>query len=110
MEYLQILKFSIRKGRSLKFTEGMAWKDELREFERVALTVPLGDSEAYGRSLENPDEDSDALEDVLDETRKDLEALEEELMNELDGGSDDEDDDEDDENDDDDDDEDDIYV
>ena len=70
----------------MKFTEGMSWKDELREFERMALTVPLGDSEAYGHSLEDPDKDSDALEDVLDEMRKDLE---EELMNELDSADED---------------------
>ena len=110
MECLQILKFSIRKGNALKFTEGMSWKDELREFEHMALTVPLGDPEAYGRSLEDPDEDSDALEDVLDEMRKDLEleALEEELMNELASADDDDDDGKDDE--DDEDDEDDIYV
>jgi hAT family C-terminal dimerisation region len=46
MECLQILKFSIRKGRALKFTEGMAWADELRDFEAVAQTAPAGEAEA----------------------------------------------------------------
>jgi hypothetical protein len=80
MEALQILKFSIRKGQSLNFTEGMNWKDELKFFEFAARTEPLGDAEAYGRSLEDPDEDSDDLEDLLDDVEKDLEALECSLM------------------------------
>src|ERR1700735_47011 len=76
MECLQILKFSIRKGQPLKFTEGMAWSEELREFEHLARTAPLGDAEAYGRSLEDPDEDSDELEEALKELRDGLEDLE----------------------------------
>lgn len=92
MESLQIMKFSIRKGRSLNFTEGMNWKDELKEFEFAARTEPLGDAEAYGRSLEDPKEDSDDLEDLLDDVEKDLEALECNLMEGLDPeDSDDED-------------------
>ena len=82
MEILQIMKFSIRKGRPLNFTEGMAWKDELNFFEFAARTEPLGDAEAYGRSLEGPGEDSDEVEDMLDDVEKDLEALENELMEE----------------------------
>jgi len=52
MEALQMLKFSIWKGRPLRFTEGMSWSEELEEFEMIAWTAPLGDAEAYGRSLE----------------------------------------------------------
>ena len=33
MEMLQILKFSIRNGHSLNFTQGMDWDDELDELE-----------------------------------------------------------------------------
>jgi predicted nucleic acid-binding Zn-ribbon protein len=83
MEELQILKFSIRKSRHLIFTEGMSWSDELKEFELAARTAPLGDAEAYGRSLEEAEEESDELEDELDDLRKDLEALEEVLSVEL---------------------------
>ena len=107
-----MMKFSIRKDKPLKFTEGMSWKDELTEFERAALTVPLGDPEAYGRSLEDPelDHDSDALEDILDNMRKDLAALEGELMSELDSADEDDDEDEDRDGDEDKDDYDDIYA
>src|SRR5271156_2959535 len=55
MEILQILKFSIRKGRRLSFTEGMSWSDELKEFELAARTVPPSDPEAYvGNGTGNP--------------------------------------------------------
>jgi hypothetical protein len=36
MEMLQILKFSIRNGRSLSFTVGMDWAEELEELELIA--------------------------------------------------------------------------
>ena len=83
MEQLQILNFSIKKGRPLKFTEGMSWKDELAKFELAAQTAPLGDAEAYKRSLEDPEAESDDLEDALDNLRNDLEELEEGLVMEL---------------------------
>ena len=67
MEALQILKFSIRKERPLKFTETMSWKEELKEFELLARTAPLGDAEAYGRSLEEHEDDSDDLMNILGE-------------------------------------------
>ena len=79
MEALQMLKFSIQKGRPLRFTEGMSWSEELEEFEMIAWTAPLGDAEAYGRSLEEDQGDSDDLMDVLD----DLEVLGEQLIIEL---------------------------
>jgi len=75
MECLQILKFSLRKS-ILKFTEGMSWSDELNEFEMAARTAPIGDAEAYGRSLEDKEEDLDELEDMIKDLR---EALEEEV-------------------------------
>jgi len=93
MESLQILKFSIRKGGVLTFTEGMSWNDELIEFEHVARTAPLGDPEAYGRSLEDPEErESDYLEDGVDEPR---EMLEEEQMDQVEGREEEEEDDDD---------------
>jgi len=95
MEALQILKFSIRKGRPLRFTEGMSWVEELTEFELRARVAPIGEAEAYGRSLEEPEEDSDDLMDALDELRNDLKALDEELMEELEDESEDLEDDED---------------
>jgi hypothetical protein len=33
MEALQLLKFSIRQGRGLNFTQGFDWADELKELE-----------------------------------------------------------------------------
>ena len=83
MEQLQILKFSIKKGRPLKFTEGMSWKDELTEFELAAQTATLGDAEAYKHSQEDPKAESDDLEDALDDLRNDLEELEQGLVMEL---------------------------
>jgi hypothetical protein len=84
MESLQMLKFSIRKGRSLNFTEGMRWSDELKEFEFAARVAPLGDAEAYGHSLDNiGDEDPDDYDDMLDDLEKDLEEMEENVIEEL---------------------------
>ena len=81
MEALQILKFSIRKGRPLKFTEGMSWDEELKEFELNARIAPPGDAEAYGRSLEEPGIDSDDLMDEVDGLRPDeFNAVEQELQ------------------------------
>jgi len=91
MEILQILKFSIRKGRRLSFTEGMSWSDELKEFELAARTVPPSDPEAYGRSLEDPGEDSDDLKDAIDELEKNLEASEDELVKDSEDDTEDED-------------------
>jgi hypothetical protein len=83
MEALQILKFSIRKGRPLKFTEGMGWKEKIKEFELKPLTAPLGDAEAYGRSLQESDNDSDDLMDKVDKLGDEFEKLEKELISEL---------------------------
>jgi hypothetical protein len=70
MESLQILKFSINKGKSLEFTEGLSWSDEMKEFEKAARRAPLGDAEAYGRTIDTVEEDSDELEDLLDDLVK----------------------------------------
>jgi hAT family C-terminal dimerisation region len=67
MEQLQILKFSIKKGRPLNFTAGMNWKDELQTFEYLACTDPAGEPESYRRSLEVSDGDSDEMEDLLED-------------------------------------------
>ena len=83
MEALQIMKFSIRKGRPLKFTEGMSWDEELKEFELNARIAPLGDAEAYRHSLEKPGIDSDDLMDEVDGLKNDFDALEQELISEL---------------------------
>jgi hypothetical protein len=95
MEYLQMMKYSIRKGRPLNFTQGMCWNDELLEVEFAARVEPVGDAEAYGRSLKDAENDSDAIEDEMDEMEKVLQAIEEEseeidLDNDSDSASDDE--------------------
>jgi hypothetical protein len=83
MEALQILKFSIRRETALKFSD-MSWKEELKEFELLARSAPLGDAEAYGRSLEVDDNaDSDNMLDELDERETNMEVLGERLMEEL---------------------------
>jgi hAT family C-terminal dimerisation region len=76
MEALQMLKYSIKKGRPLNFTQGMSWTEELREFEFAAQVEPVGDAEAYGRSLEQPEENLSEIEELLDDIMKDLEGLE----------------------------------
>lgn len=73
MEALQVLKFSVKKGRSLTFTQGTSWKDELMEFELLARTEPVGDADAYGRSLEESGEDSDKLMEAVDDLTSELE-------------------------------------
>ena len=44
---------------------------------------PIGDAEAYGYSLKDDEEESDAMEDDLDDFKKDLEALEKQLIDSL---------------------------
>ena len=46
---------------------------------------PLGDAEAYGHSLKD-DEGSDAVEDELDDLKKDLDTLEEQLTDDNQSG------------------------
>lgn len=83
MEALQILKFSIRKETPLKFSD-MSWKEELKEFEMRARSMPPGDAEAYGRSLDNDDEaDSDDVMNEVDEQEINLEVLGDQLVDEL---------------------------
>ena len=91
MEALQILKFSIQKDSKdsescLKFSD-MTWKEELMEFERLARSAPPGDAEAYGRNLEEENDDSDNISD-LDEREINSEVLGEQTTPELndDGG------------------------
>ena len=71
-----MLKYSIKKGRPLNFTQGMSWTEELKEFEFAAQVEPVGDAEAYGRSLEQPEENLSEIEELLDDIMKDLEELE----------------------------------
>jgi hypothetical protein len=85
MEALQMLKYSIKKGQPLNFTQGMRWTDELTEFEFAARTEPVGDAEAYGCSLGEPEMDLDGIDEDLEDLQKDLEALEQQLLS----GSDD---------------------
>jgi hypothetical protein len=61
MESLQMLKFSIRKGWPLNFTEGLKWHDELKDFEYMARAVPAEDPESYRHNLEKTEDDSDDL-------------------------------------------------
>ncbi|KXN87997.1 hypothetical protein AN958_07828 [Leucoagaricus sp. SymC.cos] len=71
MESLQIMKFSIQKGRTLNFTKGTSWEDELKEFECAAQTESTDNPETYEQTLD-VDEDSDALEDELEELQWEL--------------------------------------
>jgi hypothetical protein len=67
MESLQILKFSINKDQPLDFTKGFSWEDEMKEFEEAARMAPFGEAEAYGRTIDMVREDSDDMEDVLND-------------------------------------------
>jgi hypothetical protein len=58
----------------------MHWADELTEFEFAARTAPVGDAEAYGRSLGEPEVDLDAVNEDLKDLQKELEALEQQLL------------------------------
>ena len=73
MESLQILKFSINKGRSLDFTKGLSWEDELKEIEKAARMALFGEVEAYGRTIDVAGEDSDDVDDVLSDLLKESE-------------------------------------
>ena len=68
-----MLKYSIKKGRPLNFTQGMSWTEELKEFEFSAQVEPVGDAEAYGWSLEQPEENLSEIEELLDDIMKELE-------------------------------------
>jgi hypothetical protein len=72
MEALQIIKFSVRKGKHLKFTDGMSWSEELKEFEMLARIAPVGDADAYGRSLEESEDDSDILMETVGDLQNEL--------------------------------------
>jgi hAT family protein len=87
MEALQILKFSLRKEAPLKFSD-MTWKEELKEFERLARSAPPGDAEAYGRNLEEDKGDSDVSSE-LDEQEINLELLGEQIITGLEDNEDD---------------------
>jgi hypothetical protein len=50
----------------------------------------VGDAEAYGRSLGEPEMDQDVIDEDLEDLQKDLKALEQQLL----GGSDDDDEEE----------------
>ena len=71
-----MLKYSIKKGRPLNFTQGMSWTKELKEFEFAAQVEPVGDAEAYGQSLEQPEENLSETEELIDDIMKELEELE----------------------------------
>src|ERR1700733_5135098 len=71
MKALQMLKYSIKKRRPLNFTQGMSWTEELKEFEFAAQVEPVGDAEAYGWSLEQPEENLSEIEELLDDIMKD---------------------------------------
>jgi hypothetical protein len=73
MESLQILKFSINKGQHLDFTKGLSWEDELKDFEKAARMAPFGEVEAYGRTVDMVAEDSDDMDDNLNDLLKESE-------------------------------------
>jgi hypothetical protein len=82
MEALQILKFSICKGPSLSFTEGLSWDDEIREFEYMARTAQSEDPDTYGRNLKQAGQDEDKLEQIVEEVTRAMEEKEEIEMSE----------------------------
>ena len=77
MEALQMLKYSVHKGPSLNFTEGMPWNDELKEFEYMARTAPSQDPDAYSKKLSVAEQDGDELEVIIEEVTKSIQEQEE---------------------------------
>ena len=63
----------------------MTWKEELKEFERLAQSAPPGDAEAYGRNLDEDKGDSDNQSE-LDEQESNLEVLSEQIPELQDNG------------------------
>ena len=62
MEALQILKYSLRYGRDLNFTEGLNWDDELTEMEsshRAQLHIP-DDFDSFVANIGEATSDSDS--------------------------------------------------
>jgi hypothetical protein len=41
MEALQMLKFSVKRGRGLDFTAGLSWEMELEELEAETMALAL---------------------------------------------------------------------
>ncbi|KAK2466526.1 hypothetical protein APHAL10511_002168 [Amanita phalloides] len=78
MEALQLLKFTIRKGPSLSFTDGLSWDDEVREFEYMARTAQPEDADSYGRNLRQAGQDEDELDNIIEEVTKAMEDQENE--------------------------------
>ena len=70
MEALQLLKYSLRYGRELNFTEGLDWDDELAEMESAhkAQLRTLEDLDSFIASigLNNSDELESELDAELD--------------------------------------------
>jgi len=86
MESLQILKYSISKGRSLNFTEGMSWDEELQEFEYLARTAPSEDPDTFGKNMNVVHHyDEDELEALVKEAAAAIQELENAEFEESDG-------------------------
>ena len=86
MEALQILKYSISKGRSLSFTEGMSWDEELQEFEYLARTAPSEDPDTFGKNMNVAHHhDEDELEALVKEAAAAIQELENAEFEESDG-------------------------
>lgn len=77
MESLQMLKYSVYRGASVNFTEGMDWSDELKEFEFTAQTETTGDPDSYARNLGTAEDEFDTLQDSINDVHRNLEAIEE---------------------------------
>ena len=85
MEALQILKYSVCKGRSLNFTEGMSWDEELQEFEYLARTAPSEDPDTFGKNMNVAQHDEDKLEALVKEAAAAMQELENAEFEESDG-------------------------
>jgi len=92
MEALQLLKFSIRKGPVLNFTEGLSWTEELKEFEYMAWTAPSEDPDTYNRNLAVKDLDDDKLDEIIEDMTRDIQGINASGSEEDTGNSEDSDD------------------
>ena len=85
MEALQILKYSVCKGHSLNFTEGMSWDEELQEFEYLARTAPSEDPDTFSKNMNVAHHDEDKLEALVKEAAAAMQELENAEFEESDG-------------------------
>jgi hypothetical protein len=83
MEKLQMLKYAIRRGVDLNFTDGLDWTQELIEIEETQKLQPFVELRSFERGLAIEEDDGDEdWEDLKDDEDEDKDAEDEEAEEE----------------------------